>query len=78
MGRTPRISCPIFRFTPHKTEGFSTDPHSREAALHGFMLDRIEPLETLGQTNLLQVGRAIGGACLGEIGPCPSPVMIFL
>ena len=64
VGGTPRIPVPIFRFTPHKKEGFSTHPHSREAALHGVTVAWIETLETLHQTNLLQVGRALGSARL--------------
>ena len=67
VGGTPRIPFRIIRLTPHKTECFSTHPYSREAALHGLSVEWIERREALRQTDLPQVGRALGGTRLGQV-----------
>ena len=67
VGGTPRLPFCIIRFPPHKTERFRTHPHAREAVLHGRAIKGIEGLEALGQTTLLQIGRALGGARLGHV-----------
>jgi hypothetical protein len=68
VGGTPRIPFRIIRVTPDKTERFRTHPHTREAALHGLAVEWVEGLEALCQTNLPQIGRALGGTRLGHIG----------
>src|SRR5262249_52751873 len=50
---------------PEEQQRFGTHARSGDALQDRITVQRVERLETLGQANLPQVGRALSSACLG-------------
>src|SRR5262245_911048 len=62
------LSCSRVWLAPEEEQRFSTHPLSRHSTQDSIAVEGVKCLEALHQTNFSQVGRALGGGWLGQIG----------
>src|SRR5215471_7537528 len=73
VGVAPRVAGSRVRLSPEKQERFGAHADLRDTAQDSSTVCRSECLETLDQAKLIQVGRALGGGRLRQIGPLLRP-----
>src|SRR5262249_21045801 len=73
VGVALRVSGSIVGVPPEEEQRFDTHAYPGDATQDSITVQRVERLETLPQANLPQVGRTLGSARLGQIGPLLRP-----